>query len=101
MTWLGLPPKTAVSILYVVGVLISFFGNRRFTFAHAGSVRWAMVRFFVAHSGGYLLNILLLLVFVDHLGYPHQLIQAASIFVVAGYLFFALKFFVFPRPKAV
>ena len=39
VTWLGLPPKTAVSILYVVGVLISFFGNRRFTFAHGARGR--------------------------------------------------------------
>jgi hypothetical protein len=32
---------------------------------------------------------------VDMLGYPHQWVQIAAIFVVAGFLFIAFKYFVF------
>jgi len=48
------------------------------------------------HPIGYLANLALLYVFTDRLGYPHQVVQAAAIFVVAGILFLLFRFFVFP-----
>jgi uncharacterized membrane protein (GlpM family) len=50
------------------------------------------------HASGYLCNLAILRVFVDRLGYPHQIVQAVAIFVVAAYLFLAFKMFVFVTP---
>jgi len=95
LTELGSPPKQTMTALYVAGALISFFGNRRLTFSYEGGTLGSGVRFVIAHMGGYAINLCLLALFVDHFGYAHQWIQAAAIFVVAGYLFVTLKFFVF------
>jgi putative flippase GtrA len=54
-------------------------------------------RYLVAHIFGYLVNLLILLTFVDRLGYSHQWVQAAAIIVVATFLFVAFRYFVFPR----
>jgi putative flippase GtrA len=96
VTWVGLGPKLAVSLLYGAGVTASFLGNRRWTFRHQGDLASGGVRFVVAHATGYLLNLALLLVFVDRIGWPHQLVQAAAILVVAAYLFVLMRVFVFP-----
>lgn len=56
----------------------------------------AGVRYVIAHCIGYLLNLSILIVFVDELGYAHQWVQAIAIFVVAAFLFLAFKVFVFP-----
>jgi hypothetical protein len=46
---------------------------------------------------GYLLNLFILLVFVDYFGYTHQVIQGIAIFIIAGFLFLVFKYFVFPK----
>ena len=95
LTYLGAAPKLTMTLLYAVGATIGYAGNRRFTFAHRGNVMASGKRYLVAHSLGYLMNLAILIVFVDHLGYAHQWVQAAAIFIVAGFLFIAFKFFVF------
>lgn len=95
LTYLGTAPKLTMTLLYAVGATIGYAGNRRFTFAHSGNVMASGSRYLVAHFFGYLINLATLIIFVDYLGYRHQWVQAAAIFVVAGFLFFAFKFFVF------
>jgi putative flippase GtrA len=95
ITALGLGPKKAMTILYVVGVLISFAGNRRWTFSHEGPVGASLLRFSIAHLAGYALNFAILFVFVDRFGYSHQVVQAVAIVIVAAWLFVAFRAFVF------
>lgn len=95
ITYLGAPPKIATSLLYLVGATVSFFGNRRYIFSHKGSLGGAGIRYLIVHSLGYLINISMFILLVDMLGYPHQWVQIAAIFVVAGFLFIAFKYFVF------
>lgn len=97
ITYWGVEPKTAMTLLYTVGATIGFFGNRKWAFSHRGTLIEAAARYFIAHLFGYLINFFLLLMFVDRLGYSHQWVQAAAIFVVAGFLFVAFKYFVFPK----
>lgn len=99
-TYMGATPKLTMTALYVVGAVVGFFGNRKFTFGYGGRVLAAGVRFIFAHSLGYLLNLSMLLIFVDHLGGAHQLVQALAIFVVAIFLFVMFRFFVFPEKAA-
>ena len=95
LTELGSTPKLTMTALYMAGALISFVGNRRLTFSYQGGTLGSGIRYVLAHAVGYAINYCLLAVFVDHFGYAHQWIQALAIFVVASYLFLALKFFVF------
>jgi putative flippase GtrA len=97
ITYWGVEPKMAMTLLYVVGATIGFIGNRQWAFAHSGTVLGAGARYVVAHMLGYLINFLLLFIFVDRLRYSHQWVQAVAIFVVAGFLFVVFKYFVFPK----
>lgn len=95
----GFDPKKTMTLLYVVGATIGFMGNRQWAFAHKGALLSSGWRYISAHLIGYLINLSLLLVLVDSLGYQHQWVQAMAIVVVAVFLFFAFKYFVFPKGK--
>ncbi len=97
VTYIGISPKIAMTILYVVGATSGYIGNRKFTFAYNGSFMGSGFRYLIAQFLGYLINLFILIVFVDCYTYPHQWVQAAAIFIVAGFLFIAFKFFVFPN----
>jgi putative flippase GtrA len=97
-TYLGATPKITMTVLYAAGAAIGFWGNRRLTFAHEGDVIGTGAKYLVIQSMGYFLNFLILSIFVDKLGYPHEFVQAAAIFIVAAFLFSAYKLFVFKRP---
>lgn len=94
-TYYGLGHKTAMTITYVIGLSVSFIGNKKWTFSHNGDSLSAVFRYVMAHLMGYFLNFLILFVFVDKLGYAHQWVQALGIIVVAGFLFVLFKYFVF------
>ena len=94
-TWLGVDPKLVVAISYPLAMLVSFLGNKKYTFGHKGGTAGAGGRFLLAHACSYAINLGMLAVCVDWLGYPHQLVQLAAIFVCAAFLFLALKFYVF------
>jgi putative flippase GtrA len=95
ITYFGIPPKITMTLVYIAGAFIGFVGNRKLTFAYRGDATWAVSRFIMAHFFGYLLNYLILFIFVDHLGYYHQWVQIAAIMFVAAFLFIAFKYFVF------
>ncbi|PKH15760.1 hypothetical protein BI292_19780 [Pseudomonas sp. 43NM1] len=97
ITYAGGTPKITMSILYAIGATIGFISNRKWTFSHEGNLLSAGARYVFAHTLGYCLNLSILIILVDHLGYPHQWVQVFSIFAVAGFLFLMFKFFVFPK----
>lgn len=88
-------PKLTMTLLYFVGVSIGFLANRRFTFQHDGHIGVTGIRYLLVQLAGYLLNLILLLLFVDWLGLAHQIVQAIAIVVVAIFLFILLRVFVF------
>lgn len=95
LTSLGLAPKLAMSILYVVGVLQTFVVNKKWTFHHHGHFSAAFTRYVGSYVIGYLINLSILMVMVDRLGYPHQLIQGLTILMLAVFLFSLQKMWVF------
>lgn len=101
ITYLGGEPKKAMTLVYIIGASIGFIGHRKWSFSHRGNATRAAIRYMAAHLSGYLLNLLILFIFVDHLGYAHQVVQAAAIIAVAGFLFIVFKFFVFPEKNKV
>lgn len=88
-------PKVMMTVSYLLCAFLGFQANRIFTFNYEGQVGKAGIRFVLSHFLGYSLNFLILLSFVDHLGYPHEWVQAAAILIVALFLFLLSRFFVF------
>jgi len=100
VTYLGGTPKITMTLLYSVGATVGYFGNRNYTFSHQESYLASGVRYLIAHFFGYCINLAILVIFVDKLGYPHQWVQAIAIFIVAGFLYITFKFFVFTSPQS-
>lgn len=96
VTWLGIGHKTAMTCLYFLGVLQTFIINKGWSFNYGGASTSALVRYAIAYALGYVVNFLALLVFVDRIGLPHQLVQGVMILVVAAIIFLAQKYWVFP-----
>ena len=96
-TWLGIGPKTAMTWLYMLGVLQTFFFNKSWSFRFTGTASSALVRYTTAYALGYATNLLALMLFVDQIGLPHQLVQGVMILVVALMLFLAQRYWVFPQ----
>jgi putative flippase GtrA len=100
ITSLGVGPKAAMTGLYVLGAGVGFFGHRKWSFSHRGAIGVSLARYGAAHLLGYALNLTLLLLFVDWLGFPHRQVQGAAICFVAAFLFLTFRFFVFPQRVA-
>ena len=98
VTHLGFAPKMTKTFFYFVGATVGFFGNKNLSFSFEGNSYRAALRYIIAHSLGYSVNLLLLTVFVDWYHYPHQWVQGIAILVVAVIIFVLFKFFVFPAP---
>lgn len=99
ITYFGIQHKLAMTILYCIGVVVSYQCNRSWTFDHQGSSLSTPLKFLIAHGFGYSLNLIMLFVGVNYLGYSYQLIQFIAIFVVAAFLFAVFKLFVFENCK--
>lgn len=95
LTSLGVGPKIAMTGMFLVGTLQTFFFNKRWTFGHSGGSQKALVKYFVVYACAYVVNLLVLFVFVDRLGYPHQVVQGLMILFLAVFIFLLQKFWVF------
>jgi putative flippase GtrA len=95
ITWLGVPYKIAMTLLYCVGVTMSYVGNRKFTFASTQQIRLTLVKFIVSYAIGYVLQYTILHILVDEFLIFHAYAQLCGSIVVAVYLFSMLRFFVF------
>jgi putative flippase GtrA len=97
LTWLGMEYRMAVTVVFLAGVVQTFVFNKRWSFAHSGTPAPALLRYWAVYVAGYFLNIAALTVLVEYGDVPHQIAQGILVFVIAGLIFFALRFWVFPR----
>ncbi|WP_024850581.1 GtrA family protein [Hydrogenovibrio kuenenii] len=91
----GIQPLVVVSILYPSSLLLSFFFNKNYTFSYKGRLWPSSKRYLIAQTLGFLLNLGMIYIFVDYLGYPHEYVQLMAIFVVALFLFVMMRHFVY------
>lgn len=91
----GVGAIPAATITYFLGMGVSFYFHRRWTFRHAGHPGSAAVRFLVANAAGYALNVALLWYFVHRLGLPQIPVQFGAIAIVAVLLFVLMRTWVF------
>lgn len=94
----GMSAIGAMSISYVLGMFISFAGNRKWTFSHDGGLGSALLRFIGVNAVCYGLNVGILALFVNLLGLPQIPVQFFALGVVASCTFLLMRFWVF-RPN--
>lgn len=97
ITWLWLDPKAVVTLMYPIGAVTAYFAHAKYSFAYSGSTSSGIIRYAVAHLVGYGVNIGMLYLFSDLFKFPHQMVQAVAIIVVAGVLYLLFRYFVFPN----
>ena len=94
----GMSALGAMSISYVLGMFISFAGNRKWTFSHDGGLGPALLRFIGVNVVCYGLNAGILVLFVNLLGLPQIPVQFFALGVVASCTFLLMRLWVF-RPN--
>ncbi len=99
ITWAGLGHKTTMTMLFFVGIAVSFWLNRNWAFRRVDSSSGALPRFLVAYLVGFAYNFLLLWIMVDVMGFDHTIIQAIAVATLALLLFMAQKYWIF-RPQS-
>jgi len=95
ITQQGVGYKTTMTLLYAVGVSLTFGFNRNWTFSHQGHVTKAFIAYILVYALGYVLNLVALYVLVDRFGFRHQWIQGFMIVILAVLLFTFQKYLVF------
>lgn len=101
MTTLGIGPKTAMTIAFVLGVLLTFVLNRAWSFRSRREAGGAFARYVLTYVAGYALNFAALVMLVDVAGYRHELVQALMVVVVAIVMFLMQRYWVFAEPAAL
>lgn len=102
VTRLGLSPQATVTVLYPIGALLGYLGNKRLTFNHRGGWWSSGWRYVLVQAVGMVINLLMLWLFAEIAGIDHHWVQATAIVVVAVYLFLAMRWYVFaPRPESL
>ena len=96
LTWFGLSPRLAVTVLLPVSLWVAFQLHGRVTFGGSGRDRAAGLRYLAVSLTGYALNIALLTVLVDGAGIPHQIAQLFSVGLIALVMFQLMRRVVFP-----
>jgi len=97
ITSAGAEPKLAMSLVYLMGVIQTFFLNKTWSFRFDGAMAPALVRYICLYLLGYLINFLTLWLLVDKLGYPHQWVMGGLILFMAVFFFLGQKLWTF-RP---
>lgn len=96
-TTVGIGHKTAMTLLYFIGMFQTFIFNKRWTFLHHGSFNTSLVRYIIAYIAFYLLNLGVLHLFVDLFSYSHALVQGTFMVIIVGPLFLVQKYWIFPQ----
>lgn len=101
LTATGMGHKTAMSLLFVAGMMLSYNMNKRWTFAHPDARDATLWRFVAAYLVAYMLNFVSMWVAVDRMGIPHYWVQAVNIVVISALLFAAQKYWIFVADSSV
>jgi putative flippase GtrA len=98
---LVIKPVVAMTFLYGVGFIVSFIGNRSFTFNHTSALVPTVLRFTLMHLVLYALRYGMFDYFVTYLRLPHQLVQAFATVAMAILSYTASRRFVFHKPETI
>ena len=88
-------PVVAMTVLYGVAFLMSFLGNRTFTFKHKSGLVPTVFRFTAMHVLLFTIQYSLHGYFVSVIKYPHQAVQAVSTILIGVMSYTISRIFVF------
>ena len=95
ITWLGVGSILGMSVVYVHTCLVSYLGNKNWSFAVKRGNRLLFPRCLILYLLGYIANLIVLTVLYQRLEMPHQFAQFFAGVFVAIELFCMNKPYVF------
>ncbi|NYH19853.1 GtrA family protein [Paraburkholderia bryophila] len=95
-TSMGIGHKVAMTCLFALGIVQTFFFNKNWSFQHSGQNGSTFIRYLAAYCAAYGINLAAMLIFVDRYHVSDRLVQAVMIVVVAAFMFVAQRLWVFP-----
>jgi putative flippase GtrA len=98
-TNIGIGHKGAMTGLFALGILQTFFFNKNWSFEDRSASTSTFLRYAVAYGFAYGINLAAMLVLVDRYHLSDRLVQAGMIVIVAAFLFAAQRFWVFPASR--
>ena len=98
LTGLGVGHKVSMTLVFVAGVVQTYFLNRDWSFSYKSKERSTFFKYCTVYIGAYLLSLFLMWLLVDYFGFLHQLVQIFLIILCAIVIFLSLKFWVFKSP---
>lgn len=96
-TSVGCGHKTAMTILFVMGIVQTFIVNKRWTFNYQGFEKSIFAKYVMIYVGAYLTNFFGLMLFVDYLSFPHMIVQGIIVLTGAVLLFMLQRYWVFRK----
>ena len=95
LTGLGLGHKLSMTACFIIGVIQTFLFNKNWTFSYGFDFGGSFLRYWAGYLSAYVINLIMLFVFVDYMQFPHQIVQGVAIILLALYLFLLQKVWVF------
>jgi putative flippase GtrA len=99
LTESGVGHKASMSLLYLIGVVQTYFFNKQWTFRDKSSHK-VFLTYIIINLVLYGINLASMIFWVDYLKFPHQIIQGFMIIIIAGIFFFLQKKFIFKQKVA-
>lgn len=85
----GMPPVVATGVVYVMGVIISYTVNRRWTFQSTSIHAQDLPKFVAAYGIGFVVSLIFMWGFLHF--FPAEIAQIMTIFASAAVIFVVLK----------
>ena len=95
----GIGHKAAMTALFALGIVQTFFFNKNWSFQHNGPSGLTFIRYIGAYCAAYGINFAAMVIFVDRYHISDRLVQAVMIVVVAAFMFVAQRLWVFPASR--
>lgn len=95
LSLLGASAFLALTVSFLLSMVISYFGNRGFTFAHQGRWRNSAAKFLGVAAFAYSFNVGVLWLFVQRWGMPQIVVQFFAVGAVALCTFVLMRWWVF------
>jgi putative flippase GtrA len=96
LTSVGMSVLFAMTVMYLLGVMGSFYANGLWSFRSETNGLAEFWRYATVYACGYALNYSLLTALMRQARIHHSYAQAICIFAVAAFCFFAHRYWVFP-----
>ena len=97
ITAFGILPTVAITITYPLGIILSYFVHKKYTFHSDVNTRTikSLSKFIIIYLFGYLLNFIILYIFHELFNLPHEVVQIFAILLLIFILFNLNRRFVF------